>query len=224
MLRQEVYALDGTEEKEAHPYVVTEQNFTIRMLQPEAANKHAVFFTHAREALTYQYERNPEDPRIGHTLTLEVDDFGNVLKSAAVGYGRRQPDPNLSAARPRQASADMDHLQRERVHQLHLGDDVYRTPLPCEVRSYELTGLALSRRSRSGSVLRKCSKREITPIPIAYEAEPSWRARKAADRTRAHALPARTISGCLGAIRWRLLPLGPAGVAGARRARATSWH
>ena len=35
MLRQEVYALDGTEEKEAHPYVVTEQNFTIRMLQPQ---------------------------------------------------------------------------------------------------------------------------------------------------------------------------------------------
>ena len=25
-------------EKEAHPYVVTEQNFTIRMLQPQAAN------------------------------------------------------------------------------------------------------------------------------------------------------------------------------------------
>ena len=98
MLRQEVYALDGTEEKEAHPYVVTEQNFTIKCLQPEAANKHGVFFTHAREALTYQYERNPEDPRIGHALTLEVDDFGNVLKSAAVGYGRRRPDMNLSAA------------------------------------------------------------------------------------------------------------------------------
>ena len=56
-------------EKEAHPYVVTEQNFTIRMLQPQAANRHAVFFTHAREAITYQYERNPDDPRIGHTLT-----------------------------------------------------------------------------------------------------------------------------------------------------------
>ena len=119
MLRQEVYALDGTEEKEAHPYVVTEQNFTIRMLQPQATNPYAVFFTHAREALTYQYERNPEDPRIGHTLTLEVDDFGNVLKSAAVGYGRRQPDTESIGGRPRQASTDMDHLQRERVHQLH---------------------------------------------------------------------------------------------------------
>ena len=36
MLRQEVYALDGSEEKEAHPYVVTEQNFTIKCLQPRS--------------------------------------------------------------------------------------------------------------------------------------------------------------------------------------------
>ena len=95
MLRQEVYALDGTE-KEPYPYTVSEQNFTIRLLQPIDGNRHAVFFTHAREAITYHYERNPADPRIGHTLTLEVDDFGNVLKSAAVGYGRRQPDLSLS--------------------------------------------------------------------------------------------------------------------------------
>src|SRR5690606_29983782 len=78
MLRQEVYALDGTE-REPHPYLVTEQNFTIRVLQRRGGNRHAVFFTHPREALTYHYERNPTDPRIGHSVTLEVDDYGNVL-------------------------------------------------------------------------------------------------------------------------------------------------
>ena len=36
MLRQEVYALDGTA-KAPHPYTVTEQNFTIRLLQPQGA-------------------------------------------------------------------------------------------------------------------------------------------------------------------------------------------
>lgn len=94
MLRQEVYALDGPN-KEKHPYTVTEQNFTIRRLQPQAENRHAVFFTHAREAISSHYERNPADPRLSHALALEVDDFGNVLKSAAVGYGRRRPDPDL---------------------------------------------------------------------------------------------------------------------------------
>ena len=53
------------------------------------SNRHAVFFTHAREAISYHYERNPADPRIQHALTLEVDAYGNVLKQAAIGYGRR---------------------------------------------------------------------------------------------------------------------------------------
>ena len=61
MLRQEVYALDGTDKAEI-PYTVAEQNFTIRVLQGRGDNRHAVFFTHAREAINYHYERNPDDP------------------------------------------------------------------------------------------------------------------------------------------------------------------
>jgi hypothetical protein len=60
------------------------------MLQPQGANRHAVFFSHAGEVLTRHYERAPEHPRIGHTLTLDVDRFGNVLNSADVGYGREE--------------------------------------------------------------------------------------------------------------------------------------
>ena len=71
------------------PYTVAEQNFTVRRLQPRGDRRHAVLFSHPREALTYHYEREPADPRIQHALTLAVDDFGNVLKEAAVGYGRR---------------------------------------------------------------------------------------------------------------------------------------
>jgi len=98
MLRQEVYALDGTD-KEPLPYTVTEQNFTIRCLQSKADNRHGVFFTHSREAINYHYERNSTDPRINHALTLEVDNFGNVLRSLAIGYPRanvpgRQPEQN----------------------------------------------------------------------------------------------------------------------------------
>src|SRR4029077_13580540 len=60
MLHQEVYGLDGTL-KATHPYAVTEQNFTIEHLQPRGPNPEAVFFTHAREAINYHYERNPQD-------------------------------------------------------------------------------------------------------------------------------------------------------------------
>ena len=89
MLRQEVYADDAEPSATAEhiqrartPYTVAEQNFTIKLLQPQDGNRHAVFFTHPCEAITYHYERNPEDPRIGHALTLEVDRFGNVLEVA----------------------------------------------------------------------------------------------------------------------------------------------
>ena len=40
-------------DREPHPYTVTEQNFTIRLLQPQAGNRQRVFFTHPREALSY---------------------------------------------------------------------------------------------------------------------------------------------------------------------------
>ena len=103
MLRQEVYALDGSGTKDyphGHPYTVTEQNFNIQRLQPQAGNRHAVFLTHARESINYYYEREPADPRISHALTLEVDGYGNVLKEIAIGYGRRSAptDPALTAA------------------------------------------------------------------------------------------------------------------------------
>src|SRR6185295_16856071 len=87
MLRQEVYADDGSDKAE-HPYNVTEQNFTISVVQPRGKNHHAVFLTHPREAINYHYERNPTDPRIQHTITLEVDEFGNTLRSIAAAYPR----------------------------------------------------------------------------------------------------------------------------------------
>jgi hypothetical protein len=135
-----------------------------------------VFFTHARESIGYHYERNPVDPRINHALTLEVDDFGNVLKSAAIGYGRREwitllddegnavcdDEKNVTEV-PNPGLSDLDHeVDQEKQTQIHItltencftkdhgtGDDAidgrddYRTPLPCESRTYELTGLTL---------------------------------------------------------------------------------
>jgi len=165
MLRQEVYADDAelanaTPEQIARartPYTVTEQNFTIRAVQPRGDNRHGVFFTHAREALSYHYERNPADPRIQHALTLEVDAYGNVLKEAAIGYGRRTqirvvdelgqvqlvPNPGLAELttddRAKQTTALLTYTQN-RVSNAVDSADSHRTPLPCEALTFELTG------------------------------------------------------------------------------------
>lgn len=177
MLRQEVYAVDATgtpEYQNGQPYVVTEQNFTIRPLQPRGGNVHAVFFAHARESLAYHYERtrlpvvagevvdavtastNPAvtwlpDPRVAHTLTLEVDLTGNVLRSASVQYGRRYPDRRLPSQpdRDKQAELFVAYVENRLTKDHDTGrdvldtDDERRTPLPCESRTYEITGLTV---------------------------------------------------------------------------------
>ncbi|HEY3132259.1 MAG TPA: SpvB/TcaC N-terminal domain-containing protein [Acidobacteriota bacterium] len=171
MLRQEVYALDGTE-KQPHPYSVTEQNFTIRLLQRQGENHHAVFFSHPRESIRYHYERNPIDPRIAHSLTLEVDDFGNVLKSASVAYGRRQPDQALEARdQQKQGELHVTYAENRVTNFVETGDE-YRTPLSCESRSYEVTGLTLPSGS-SRFALDELLNAGSGAAEIAYEQSPT---------------------------------------------------
>jgi RHS repeat-associated protein len=140
ILRQEVYALDGMDEEE-HPYSVSERNYTVELLQPREANRHAVFFAHPRETVDFHCERDPADPRLTHNLTLEVDAFGNVLRSTAVGYGRRRKNPALSTQdQDKQTQTLITCAEHRFTNPVDL-DDYHRTPLLCESRTYELTGL-----------------------------------------------------------------------------------
>jgi RHS repeat-associated protein len=140
LLRQEVYGLDGSE-AERHPYTVLEQNFTVRTLQRRGVNRYAAFLAHPRERVTYTYERNPDDPRVDHSLTLRVDDAGHVLDEVTVAYGRRTPDASLPTDEDRavQAQTLVTATHNTMTHFIDSVDQ-YRTPLPADVRSYEITG------------------------------------------------------------------------------------
>jgi RHS repeat-associated protein len=146
MLRQEIYADDAPGEaseeiiKRANtPYSVTEQNFTVRLLQPHGGNRHAAFFAHAGEVLSRHYERNPKDPRISHTLTLEVDTYGNVLKSAAVGYGRDKSDLAEEWDQQQQTRTLVTYTENRLTNAVDKSD-AYATPRPAEARTFQLTG------------------------------------------------------------------------------------
>jgi RHS repeat-associated protein len=144
VLRTEVYARDESLRAE-HPYQVTESRYRVTQVQPKDGNNHGVYFSHQVESLSYHYERNPSDPRVSHALTLEVDEFGSPLRALAVGYGRRQPDPGLSTQtdRDKQAQVLITYTESDYTNKI---DDAapdlenYRTPLPSEARTYELTG------------------------------------------------------------------------------------
>ncbi|HBB87907.1 MAG TPA: hypothetical protein DC047_09850 [Blastocatellia bacterium] len=152
-LRTEIYAEDGTSKAE-HPYTVTEQNLTVRKLQDRGVNRNAVFLTHPRESISYHYEREPSDPRVTHNLTLEVNEFGNVLRSVSVAYGRRStsdPEPNLSLPLRTMLAHDQHRVHVDATERSYtdpvnrpadsLTFDAYRAPLTCESISAELTGI-----------------------------------------------------------------------------------
>jgi RHS repeat-associated protein len=147
VLRREVYARDGTD-KADRPYTLSEHNYTIKRLQPIGPNRHAVFFTHARETIDFNYERklyqvdgrNLVDPRVTHNVVLAVDQFGNQLQSAAIGYGRRHddPDPLLTPAdRAKQSKSHVVYTETSYTNPI-LADDDYRAPLPADARTFEL--------------------------------------------------------------------------------------
>ncbi|WP_432825050.1 SpvB/TcaC N-terminal domain-containing protein [Dactylosporangium sp. CA-092794] len=146
MLRQEVYGLDGSA-REQHPYLVAMESAAIRLVQPQDANRHAVFLTHPSEVLGCRYERDPADPRVTHAMTLEVNPFGQVTHSARIAYGRRAADGDLppevrdEQRRHHVTCADTAYTNAL-VSSAETPDD-HRLPAPFRTRTYHLTGLDL---------------------------------------------------------------------------------
>ncbi|NES18675.1 MAG: toxin [Symploca sp. SIO3E6] len=158
MLRQEVYeldvdALEQGEEQKVKLFSTAFHNCHIQRLQPRGINRHAVFLVTESEAINYHYELDLQpaslqpDPRIAHTLNLQIDEYGNVLESVAVAYPRigQQEDETL----PEGTEALINQVQQER-HLVYtenhftedaISNDHYRLRLPCEVKTYELTGI-----------------------------------------------------------------------------------
>ena len=158
ILRQEIYALDGTDASD-RPYSVSERNYTIEVFQPQGPNLYGAFFVHPRESIEFYYERklfkvvgntladqnapppnarNAADPRVQHALTLSVDPYGNVLRSAAIGYGRRYQDPALTPSDQLKQRTPLSTCTENRYTNPVLTDDAYRTPLPAKASVYEL--------------------------------------------------------------------------------------
>lgn len=140
MLRQEVYAVDGTD-KEKHPYVTKKNSYLIQMVQPKIKNRHASFLITSREAIACYYERNPDDPRVSHTFILETDEFGLVKKSATVSYPRRKQDNSLPVnIQAAQSKISVVYTETDYTNNIDL-EDTNLLRVACGGRTYELTGV-----------------------------------------------------------------------------------
>ena len=155
-LRTEVFAKDaplsnptpGELQKELTPFSVATHNCVIELLQPKGQNRHAVFVVKESEAITFSYERDASDPRIAHNLNIRLDEFGNVLESAAVVYARL-PDSfllpeNLSLpqeTKDAQKRTTIIFTQNQFTNDPLQTHDAYRLRLPSEVKTFELKGV-----------------------------------------------------------------------------------
>lgn len=141
-LRVEVTANDGTA-LTALPYQITETNFAVTVVQ--SGGRHAVVRVDPGETITFQTERSAVDPRIAHTLTLEVDDYGTVTKAMAVVYPRRvafTPPTGLASEATDAITAAQSrlYLTYSETEVAHAADDTgpYRLAVPVASRSYEV--------------------------------------------------------------------------------------
>jgi RHS repeat-associated protein len=162
MLRQEVYELDVDaltrgDEQRVKLFSTAYHNCHMQRLQHRGTNRHAVFLVTESEAITYHYELDLRsqplrpDPRIAHTLNLRTDRYGNVLEAAAIAYPRIGRHP-VDAMLPSGTDTLIAKVQQE-THLVYTenrfttadpatANDLnhHRLPLPCEVKTYEVTG------------------------------------------------------------------------------------
>ncbi len=144
-IRQEVFALDAPDNRqlELTPYSVTTHNCHIQLLQPRGTNLHASFITTESESIQIHYERNIADPRIGHSLNIEIDDLGNIKQAASVVYPRVVVDNSLPAiTQAAQALTTIVFTKSEFTNDVTSTDQAYRLRMPSEVQTFELKAVA----------------------------------------------------------------------------------
>ena len=155
-LRQEVFALDAptsgaTEEdlqKQMTPYSIATHNCLIQLLQPRNENPHGVFIVTESEAISIHYERNPNDPRIAHTLNTKLDELGNVLEAASVVYPRRNDETDEGYSLPPPIKAEqkntfITYTSNSFTHDI-VQLDVHRLRALAEIETFELNDLPKS--------------------------------------------------------------------------------
>ncbi len=156
-LRVEAYGLDGTAAAE-HPYTVSESKYHIKTIEYKKENRHACFYVCACESLSYQYERNPLDPRIAHQSTLEIDELGNVLKSAVIVYPRR-----ITSIYAEQNRGYVTYSEAKFINKPY-ETGWYRIGVPFTQSSYEITGLTLNKPYEKGALAVDISNAIIIPF------------------------------------------------------------
>ncbi|WP_170864452.1 SpvB/TcaC N-terminal domain-containing protein [Fodinibius roseus] len=133
LVRTEVYGLGREGERRTHPFQVSQHRFLLRRIQPGYREYDPCVASFPRESLNYQYEEASGDPRIEHSLNLEIDSYGQVRSSATVAYPRRM------GTLDEQVRYQI-RLERRRIRSYD-EDERYALGIPLQQETFELHGI-----------------------------------------------------------------------------------
>ena len=145
-LHQEVYSFDGSNRQD-EPYSIAEHRYKVRRLQAREGDRPGVFTVDGLEMMNIHVERDSTDPRIAHSVSIELDELGQPVKTASVTYGRARDDASLPVE-VRKAQRALTITYAEVDYTPDIDDDVdvmrpaYRLRAPYEKRAYEITGVS----------------------------------------------------------------------------------
>lgn len=133
VVRTEVFAVDNTGQRHLHPYQVTQQGYSIRHIQARLNKHEPVYAVFGRETIESNYEQAADDPRIGHNLICDIDEYGNPLSSVTIAYPRRSPDAFFEQ--------QQTHIVTQLTEVININtNDRCELGIPVQQRSFELSG------------------------------------------------------------------------------------
>lgn len=88
LICEEIYGLDGSSQEKA-AYQKKRFTYLVQERKAQGKEEEGSYRIKEQEMLFYNYEREPWDPRILHTILLEVDEYGNELGKATIRYKRK---------------------------------------------------------------------------------------------------------------------------------------
>ncbi|AMB84426.1 toxin [Pseudomonas agarici] len=163
-LRIEIFGLDDSR-LVSLPYCVQQWRYLVRQLRPACEQQPmAVMLPLELESISYQYERQPDDPVCQHRIHLARDAYGGSTRELTVHYARRKratdpppcADPHegdwwRAAHDAQQAYYYLDEIRRRAIH---LSDrQGWRLGLPYQSRHNVLV----------------LESRRLTPADLGYE-------------------------------------------------------
>lgn len=118
---------------------VDETSYSVGLIQPRTSNRHAVFEVRSRET---------HDPRVTQTVNLAFDEYGNVLESVGISYGRRPSGEKLcgiadeSQDTVKGIQEELQIVYSDNQYTNAIWDvDSHRNPELCGTSNYQITGL-----------------------------------------------------------------------------------